>query len=175
MNRLLLAALAGTMSLALLAGDSEDHAYAKGSRRDMSALGMTDGTHAVTVGDFRGKVVVVDFWTTWCPPCRQSIPELQALQKAGNARGTLVVLPVNMDDDGWPAVIHFIQLNRKALKDFKVYRPGIGEHGPARVFQTITAFPTTLVIDKEGGLAFFWTGYGEGTLVQRINQVLHEP
>jgi thiol-disulfide isomerase/thioredoxin len=175
MNRLLRAALAGMIALSLSAGDSEDHAYPKGSRRDMSALGMSDGSHSVTVGDFKGKVVVVDFWATWCPPCRQSIPELLALQKAGAAKGTLVVLPVNMDDDGWPAVQHFISLNRAALADFKVYRPGVGEHGPAKVFQDITAFPSTLVIDKEGKLAFFWTGYGEGMLVQRINQVLREP
>lgn len=175
MNRSLRAVLIGSMTLALAAGDSEDHAYPKGARRDMSALGMSDGSHAVTVGDFKGKVVVVDFWATWCPPCRQSIPELMALQKAGAAKGTLVVLPVNMDEDGWPAVQHFISLNRAALKDFKVYRPGVGAQGPAQAFQNINAFPTTLVIDKEGKLAFFWTGYGEGTLVQRINQVLHEP
>ena len=175
MNRIIRSGAACLLAFALKAGDTWDHAYPKGSRRDMSALGMSDGSRSVTVGDFKGKVVVVDFWATWCPPCRQSIPELMALQRAGEAKGTLVVLPVNMDDDGWPAVTRFIQVNRAALKDFHVYRPGIGAHGPAQVFQDVQAFPTTLVIDREGKLAFSWSGYSEGTLVQHINQVLREP
>ena len=170
MKRLLLAAC---VSLSLAAG-SEDMVYPKGQRPDASRLGFSDGKRSYTVADFKGKIVVVDFWAIWCGPCRRSLPETTALQQQGDAKGTLVVVPVNMDDEGWPKLTQFINQNKPYLDHFKPYRAAVGEHGPAATVGEIHAFPTVLVIDREGGIAYRWSGYGEGLVVQRVNELMRE-
>src|SRR5215208_350242 len=57
----------------------------------------------VRLSDYAGKVVLVDFWATWCGPCKSSIPWLIELSEKYKAEG-LVVLGVSMDEEGWPAV-----------------------------------------------------------------------
>src|SRR5262249_51447765 len=60
----------------------------------------------VRLSDFRGKVVLLDFWATWCGPCRMTIPELNALAKKYQDQG-VVVLGVSLDEKGWPAIKNF--------------------------------------------------------------------
>ena len=160
----------------MLAGETEH--YPSGQRRDMGQLGFTD-QHGkkVQIGDLKGKVVVVDFWTVWCGPCRRSLPELTALQKQGAAQGTLVVIPCNLDDEYWPhGVYQFMHKNQKALDGFTYYRAQIGKNGIAtNLGEDIHAYPTTLIIDRAGRLAVKWSGYGEGLLIYELNRVMKEP
>ena len=129
----------------------------------------------VRIADLKGQIVLVDFWTTWCPPCRQSLPELAQLQRKGKEKGTLTVLPVNMDENRMEVLPRFVSKNAKVLGEFQAYSPGLGKEGIGANFgQEITAYPTTYLIDPEGRIAWRWTGYGKGLLVDRINQLLRE-
>ena len=77
---------------------------------DVSQVAFIDaeGNHR-TLAEFRGKVVLVDVWATWCPPCRKSLPEVAELQKTGGDR--YVVLPISVDRGGWGDVKPFLAQN----------------------------------------------------------------
>ena len=62
----------------------------------------------VQLADFKGKVVVLNFWATWCPPCRAEIPDLVSLQQQYAARG-LVVVGISMDEGGPAGVASFVK------------------------------------------------------------------
>ena len=97
----------------------------------------------MTLRSLRGRVVVLNLWGTWCPPCREEIPDLVDLQERIEPRGATVVgLAV---DSGTPEEI------RSFLEDFDVDYPvwrgttqTVVEHYEA------VGFPTTLIIDREG-------------------------
>jgi len=97
----------------------------------------------VSSEDFKGKVVVLDFWATWCPPCRAEIPGLIDLQKTYEKRG-LMVVGVSLDQDGVDAVRSFV---KKYGMNYPVL---VGDDKIQRAFGGFDAIPVTLVIDREG-------------------------
>lgn len=154
------------------AGGEDTGLIPKAQRKDASAFGFTDGRNMKTIAEYRGKVVVVDFWTTWCPPCRASLPEIAHLQRQ-EGKAPIAIIPVNQDEDGWNAVTPFLMKNKKALDGFRAYLPGVGKHGIA-VLGTVSGFPTTFIIDGDGKVAWMWSGYGQGLMLERLNTLLKE-
>ena len=102
------------------------------------------------LSDFHGKVVVLNFWGTWCPPCIEETPALNQLQKHIEARNALI-LGVAADDD--------IAAYEKFLKDqgvnFPTYRdPGTKDsHSPLAATYGTTMYPETYIIDRNGKIA----------------------
>lgn len=96
-----------------------------------------------TLEEFRGRVVVLNFWATWCRPC---IDEMPALDKAGReyASKKVVVLGVAMDERGWPAVSKFL-----AQKRFS-YPILMGTPDVARKYGGLRTLPYTVFIDRQG-------------------------
>lgn len=104
------------------------------------------------LADFKGKVVVLDFWATWCPPCRAEIPGLVALQKKYADQG-LSVIGVSVDEQGPKVVKPFIE--RFAIN----YPVVMGNEKVLTDYGGITAIPTTFVIDRQGNVVATHQGY----------------
>jgi peroxiredoxin len=93
--------------------------------------------------DYQGKVVILDFWATWCPPCRAEIPSFVELQKQYGKDG-LVVLGVSLDKDGPAAVKKFM------TKTPMNYGIVMGDDKINEAYGGIEAIPTTFIIDRQG-------------------------
>jgi thiol-disulfide isomerase/thioredoxin len=99
----------------------------------------------VSSEQFKGKVVVVDFWATWCPPCVAEIPGYIALQKKYAAQG-LVIIGISMDRRGPAAVQRFT-----AARGIN-YTIVMGDDASAEAFGGIEALPTTFLINRQGDI-----------------------
>lgn len=110
--------------------------------------------HPVTSEQFRGKVVILDFWATWCPPCRQEIPGFVALQKQYGDRG-LVVIGVSLDQKGPPVVKDF-------MEQFGMNYPVVmGDQAMVDAFGGIEGIPTTFIINRQGHIMAKHVGYAD--------------
>ncbi|HZY81048.1 MAG TPA: TlpA disulfide reductase family protein [Cyclobacteriaceae bacterium] len=93
--------------------------------------------------DFKGKVVFLNLWATWCGPCRSEMPTIQSLyEKVGSDDVVFVILSVDYDKDE-PKITPYITRNKYT---FPVYRPS----GSLTSQLDVPGIPTTLIIDKEG-------------------------
>ncbi|MBS1866286.1 MAG: redoxin family protein, partial [Acidobacteria bacterium] len=103
----------------------------------------------------RGKVVLLDFWATWCPPCRESVPTIKSLNKKYSAKG-LVLVGISSDDDEevWRTFISSEKM------DWQEYIDSSDEVNAT--FQ-IDSIPTYIVIDKDGVIRYRQSGYGNQT------------
>lgn len=97
----------------------------------------------VSLSDFRGKVVLLNFFATWCPPCRMEIPELVKISQQ-KKRGDLVVLGISLDKD----VIPFMLKN--FVKEMKIPYPVLMGTEELADHYLITGVPVTVIITKDG-------------------------
>ncbi len=117
----------------------------------------------------RGQVVMVNFWATWCGPCRQEMPHLNRLYEKYRSSG-FVLLGVNVDDDPAKAAGTAAQLGVSFPVLFDA------EKKVSRQYQLAT-MPSTLLIDRDGRVRHFHRGYREGfeaTYEQQIRGLLKE-
>jgi peroxiredoxin len=123
----------------------------------------------VHLSDYRGKVVLLDFWATWCGPCKIEIPWFMDFQRQNQEKG-LVVLGVSMDDEGWEIV-------KPYLASMKVnYRVVIGNDHTAQLYGGVDALPTTFLIDREGKIAAVHVGLVDRKDFENgIDQLLQTP
>jgi peroxiredoxin len=130
----------------------------KTGRRPDWSLALPDG-RKVSAADFDGKVLIVDFWATWCPPCRKEVPGFIQLQKQYADKG-LVVLGFSMDKD---PQTHDRWIKEQGLNYLSIYANT--DEGRAvvdqfqKVIGEISGIPTTLVIDRKGQIVFTHVGY----------------
>jgi peroxiredoxin len=122
--------------------------------------------HTVRLSDYRGKVVLLDFWATWCGPCKIEIPWFQEFERENKDKG-FAVLGVAMDEEGWAVVkpfAHYMNIN---------YRLMIGDDSIAERFGGVDALPTTFLIDREGKIAAVHVGLsGKRDFVNGIRDLL---
>ena len=120
--------------------------------------------------DYRGKVVYLDFWASWCGPCRQSLPLLDSLRRRLKDRG-FEVLAVNMDEDS--------KLALEFLKKYPVSYPQIADpRGQLARLYDVQAMPSSYLIDRHGQVRKVQLGFKKKDLSELQNMVerlLEEP
>ena len=132
-------------------------------------LKALDGS-TVSSDQLKGKVVVLDFWATWCGPCKSEIPGYIALQKKYGADG-LVIVGISKDDDG--------PKRQKTVQDFvdshgMNYKVAFSDDELEAALGGIDALPTTYIIDRDGQIRDKKIGVlGAGDFEQRLLAVLH--
>ncbi len=127
------------------------------------------GVFPASVAALRGHVVLLDFWATWCAPCRVSIPKLEDLQSRYGAQG-LSVVGISTEDAG--DVSLFTQ--RMAMH----YGVGADPHGSTTRAYGVFSLPTLVVIDKAGKVRDVSVGYdpnGSASLEATVKALLAEP
>jgi thiol-disulfide isomerase/thioredoxin len=138
------------LALAILFGCTNKGAQSESTASDFTLQDMSGKT--VSLSDYKGKVVLLEFWATWCPPCRASIPGLEKLNKAYKDKG-LVILAVSVDQGGWDVVRSFITeygITYTVLK---------GTDDVAEKYQ-VRSIPMLLVLNKEGKISKRYLGFG---------------
>jgi Thiol-disulfide isomerase and thioredoxins len=117
------------------------------------SLQDTNGNN-VKLSDYKGKVVFLDFWASWCPPCRASIPAIKEMHKIKGTNPDLVILGINSGENA-STVSGFMRKNG-------MHYPVL--YGTASVNKDykITGIPAFFIIDKEGNIAKQYVGYANG-------------
>jgi cytochrome c biogenesis protein CcmG/thiol:disulfide interchange protein DsbE len=103
------------------------------------------------LADYKGKVVLLNFWATWCGPCKAEIPWFIEFQKQYQAKG-FTVLGVSLDEDGWKVINPFVaeqKINYPIL---------LGNEEVNQRYGGIEALPTTLLIGRDGKVAYLHAG-----------------
>ena len=135
----------------------------EGQRKPAPNFVLTDAKgDTINLSTYKGKVVLLDFWATWCGGCKTEIPWYMEFDAKYKDRG-LAVIGVSMDEDGWKTVKPFLALEKdpetgghSAIK----YPVGIGTDSLAKKYH-LTSMPMTLLIDREGRIAVSHTGMVE--------------
>ena len=96
----------------------------------------------VKLSDYKGRVVIIEFWATWCPPCRTSIPALEKLHKTYSSKG-LTILAVSMDDGDWDRVRDF-------CKERNITYTVLQGTDQVSTKYTVRMIPTTYLVDRQG-------------------------
>jgi peroxiredoxin len=126
-------------------------------RKIAPELALEDSSGSpVRLNDYRGKIVVLDFWATWCHGCKEEIPWFSEFHRKYGDKGVSVV-GVSLDEDGWKVVKPFI----KAMA--VPYRIVLGNDSTAKQYG-IGNMPDTFLIDRDGRIAATYVG-----LVDREN------
>jgi cytochrome c biogenesis protein CcmG/thiol:disulfide interchange protein DsbE len=117
----------------------------------------------VSLGDFANKVVVLDFWATWCSPCRAASPAVQALQERFADTGDVVVLGIHFNDEGDPAA--YAGKHGLTFPIIVDGRAAVKAYGVKRI-------PTFVVIDRSGTIVYRQTGFGTASDLDPVTEAV---
>ena len=119
---------------------------------------------AVHMADLHGKVVLVDFWASWCVPCRKSFPEIEGLHREFASKG-LVVLAVTVDEERKSAET-FLEMFPHTMTVVADPKGTIAE-----AFK-VNAMPSTMIVDRAGNIRYAHKGYTDKVLASFRSQIV---
>lgn len=147
-NKIFVKALVMLVPVFLLCACSRGYSEAPSAAPDISLRDMNGDT--VKLSDFKGKVIILDFFATWCPPCKEEIPDFIELQKQYGEQGFVMVgVSLTPAADVKPFAER-LRVNYTVL---------IGDDKSNAAYGPIRSIPTTFVIDKEFNIAKKYIGY----------------
>lgn len=118
-----------------------------------------------TLSEHKGKVIVLNIWATWCPPCRKEIPDFVEMQEELRDDNVLFV-GVSLDNEGWEVV-------RPFAKDYNINYPLVVDNGAVYSrYGPFRGIPTTFIINKEGKVEYVAPGMVTKSMIQPILQEL---
>ena len=135
------------------AGRTPANASTTASEASMPSIVMKDlNDRDVTLAQYKGQVVLVNFWATWCAPCKIEIPWMIEFQNKYKARG-FTILGLSMDDEGKKVVAPFLQNERfdvNGQKEAMNYPILLGDYTIAEQFGGVIGLPTSMLFTREG-------------------------
>jgi len=130
---------------------------------------ITTSGQSVTLDNYRGHVLVIDFFATWCPPCRQSIPHLVEMNRKYGKQG-LHILGLSADEDGERIVKAF-------AAEYRINYPLALADDAVTVAFGIRSVPVMFLIDKKGKIVEIYRGFSDEmgrSMEQLIKRLLAE-
>jgi len=124
--------------------------------------------NTVSLKDYRGKVILLDFWATWCGGCKEEIPWFSEFERKYGAKGFIVV-GVSLDEDRWKVVKPFVK------KADVPYRIILGDDATAKKYG-IENMPDAFLIDRQGRIAAKYVGLVDKDDVEsNVRAMLSQP
>jgi|SRR5271165_2785763 len=122
----------------------------------------------LSLSDYKGKVVLLDFWATWCTPCRAEIPHFVEMQQKLGPQG-FQVIGISMDDDAKPV--------RDFYRDYKINYPvAVGDNKLAESFGGVLGLPVNFIIDRDGRIVGKYLGATETSVFDKaVGDLLAKP
>ncbi len=160
-----LALLAGSRFFVSAAADDKDDTHALiGKAAPDFKLSTADKKEA-KLADFKGKVTLVDFWATWCPPCRASLPHLQSLSDNKElAEKGFKVLAVSTDEEDGTAA-EYLKKNNLS------FTTPLDLKGTVAESYKVKYFPTTVLIGRDGKVKEVFVGYSEA-IAKKVDEAV---
>jgi peroxiredoxin len=144
---------------------SPGFAPAAGTQAAAFTLPAPDGS-TMSLADFKGKVVLLNFWATWCPPCKAEMPDLQALHDEYGASRGFAVLGVNMMESREP-------VNNFAILRNLTFPIVLDEDGMVSAQRFgVRGLPTSIIVDRDGRIIDSWNGQlSKKEMLSRLEKV----
>jgi thiol-disulfide isomerase/thioredoxin len=164
------AKLSWLLALGCLAGLGPRPALALGPGQkaaDFKLPALTQGPGDIALKTLAGKVVLLDFWASWCEPCREELPELEKLQKEYAARG-LVTVAVNLDQERAAA--------ERAAKKLGLGAVSVALDASGNVADKydLPKMPSLFVLDRAGVIRFLHAGYGGAQELAQLKKEIEQ-
>ncbi|MDH3527020.1 MAG: TlpA family protein disulfide reductase [Gammaproteobacteria bacterium] len=129
----------------------------------------SDSGENLRLSEMRGEVVLINFWASWCGPCRQEMPILSELHDKYKTMG-FTVLGINVEENSSDA--------RKLLKEMPVSFPVLFDNDSSVSKQyDVAAMPSTVLVDRDGNMRYLHKGYKPGledTYVDQVRSLIRE-